>query len=101
MTDTLAIGERQLPVIEDEESDAVFFTETQDATDDVRDDELTLILQQPIYAEADDYALTGDAAENDMDESTDDTPLAILPDDEYDSLLSEHDGILLDELMAV
>ena len=45
--------------------------------------------------------LNGDAAENDTAESIDDTPLAILPDDEYDGLFSDFDGSLLDELLAV
>jgi hypothetical protein len=61
----------------------------------------TPILQQPFYAETDDYALTGDLSDDDTAAPTADTPLAILPDNEYDRLFAELVDSLLDELLTV
>ena len=57
---------------------------------------------QPVYAENNNYALDGgDSDESEAMEQTDDVPLAILPDDEYDGVFAELDGSLLDELLTV
>ncbi len=64
-------------------------------------DDETLILQQPVSAESNDYALNGDTTDDNATGSTDDTPLAILPDDEYDDLFANLNGSLLDELLSV
>ena len=52
-------------------------------------------------AETNKYALKGDTLEIDVVESNDDTPLAILPDDEYDGFFTNLDDSLLDELLNV
>lgn len=101
MADTLTIGERRLPVSEEDDADPAFLLPVQTSDTEVSNEGVTPILQQPIYAETDDYALTDDLSEDDAATSTDDSPLAILPDDEYDGLFAELDGSLLDELLTV
>ena len=111
MAEALAVGERRLPIIDvdqtapvaADDADTVFIIDTQDSTAVVNDsaDQETPILTQPVYAETNDYAQNGDGTENDAAASIDDTPLAILPDDEYDGLFTNLDGSLLDELLSV
>ena len=89
------------PAVADD-TDRVFIIDMQDSTAVVNDSaDGTPILTQPVYAESNDYALNGDAVEDNSAESADDAPLAILPDDEYDGLFAELDGSLLDELLTV
>ncbi|MCH8828835.1 MAG: matrixin family metalloprotease, partial [Planctomycetes bacterium] len=110
MSDTLAVGKRRLPVFDADptepvsavDTDPVFLIDMQDSATVVNDsDDESPILTQPVYAETSDYALNGDVPDSDVAESTDDTPLAILPDDEYDGLFTNLDGSLLDELLSV
>lgn len=101
MADTLAIGERRLPVSEEDDADPTFLFDVQNSDTEVSDEEVAPIPQQPIYTECNDVAINGDSTESDSAESDDDTPLAFLLNDEYGSLFAEVDDSLLDELLSV
>lgn len=83
-------------------ADSVFLINPQQTTPIASEDEKeTPSLIPPTYAESNDFAHNGDASEDDAATSADDTPLVILPDDEYDGLFTNLNGSLMDELLTV